>query len=206
MFLSERNKSGATFTLLGFSNDPELQVPLFLTFLAIYSVTVVGNLGMIVTIKINPKLHIPIYFFLSHLSFVDFCYSSIIAPKTMANFMVEDRIISFIVCIIQFFFFCTFVMTESFLLGVMAYDCFVAIWNPLLCRVAMSLRFCATLVVGSFARGTTCFLTFTCSVSKLSFWGYNTINHFFCEFSSFLSLSCSDTYPNQLLLFIFCHF
>ena len=127
MFLSERNKSGATFTLLGFSNDPELQVPLFLTFLAIYSVTVVGNLGMIVTIKINPKLHIPIYFFLSHLSFVDFCYSSIIAPKTMANFMVEDRIISFIVCIIQFFFFCTFVMTESFLLGVMAYDCFVAI-------------------------------------------------------------------------------
>ena len=127
MFLSERNKSGATFTLLGFSNDPELQVPLFLTFLAIYSVTVVGNLGMIVTIKINPKLHIPIYFFLSHLSFVDFCYSSIIAPKTMVNLMVEDRTISFVDCVMQFFFFCTFVITESFLLGVMAYDCFVAI-------------------------------------------------------------------------------
>ena len=120
MFLSERNKSGATFTLLGFSNDPELQVPLFLTFLAIYSVTVVGNLGMIVIIKINPKLYTLMYFFLSHLSFVDFCYSSIVAPKTMVNLMVEDRTISFIDCVMQFFFFCTIVLTESFLLAVMA--------------------------------------------------------------------------------------
>ena len=146
MFLSERNKSGATFTLLGFSNDPELQVPLFLTFLAIYSVTVVGNLGMIVIIKINPKLYTLMYFFLSHLSFVDFCYSSIVAPKTMVNFMVEDRTISFVGCVIQFFFFCTFVVTESLLSAVMAYDCFVAICNPLLYRLAMSQRLCVMLV------------------------------------------------------------
>ena len=165
MFLSERNKSGATFTLLGFSNDPELQVPLFLTFLAIYSVTVVGNLGMIVIIKINLKLHTPMYFPLSHLPFVDFCYSSIIAPKTMVNLMVEDRTISFIDCVMQFFFFCTIVLTESFLLAVMAYDRFVAICNPLLYRVAMSQRLCVMLVVGSYAWGTTCSLTFTCSVS-----------------------------------------
>ncbi|XP_007954860.1 olfactory receptor 5D18 [Orycteropus afer afer] len=206
MLFSERNKSGVTFTLLGFSDYPELQVPLFLVFLATYSVTVVGNLGMIVIIKINPTLHIPMYFFLSHLSFVDFCYSSIVAPNMLMNLVVEDRTISFLGCVVQFFFFCTFVVTESFLLAVMAYDRFVAICNPLLYTVAMSQRLCAMLVVGSYAWGVACSLILTCSTLKLSFCGFNTIHHFFCEFSSLLSLSCSDTYLNQLLLFIFATF
>ncbi|ELV11948.1 olfactory receptor 5D18 [Tupaia chinensis] len=206
MLLSDRNKSGATFTLLGFSDYPELQVPLFLIFLAIYSITVVGNIGMIVIIKINPKLHTPMYFFLSHLSFVDFCYSSIIAPKTLVNLVVEDRTISFLGCVIQFFFFCTFVVTESFLLAVMAYDRFVAICNPLLYTVAMSQKLCAMLVAGSYAWGVACSLILTCSALKLSFHGFNIINHFFCEFSSLLSLSYSDTFLNQLLLFIFATF
>ncbi|XP_049747557.1 olfactory receptor 5D16-like [Elephas maximus indicus] len=140
MSLSERNKCGVTFTLLGFSDCPELQVPLFLVFLAIYSVTVVGNLGMIVIIKINPKLHTPMYFFLSHLSFVDFCYSSIIAPKMLGNLVAEDRSISFLGCVAQFFLFCTVVVTEVFLLAIMGYDHFVAICNPLLYTVAMSQR------------------------------------------------------------------
>ncbi|XP_070086645.1 olfactory receptor 5D18-like [Equus caballus] len=206
MFLSERNKTGATFTLLGFSDFPELQIPLFLIFLAIYTVTVVGNIGMIVIIKINPKLHTPMYFFLSHLSFVDFCYSSVITPKTLVNLVVEDGTISFIGCVVQFFFSCTFAVTEFFLLAVMAYDRFVAIFNPLLYTFAMSQKLCAVLVVGSYAWGVACSLIFTCSVIKLSFRGFNTINHFFCEFSSLLSLSCSDTYVNQLLLFIFATF
>jgi olfactory receptor len=90
MLLSDRNKSEATFTLLGFSDYPDLEIPLFLIFLAIYSITVVGNIGMIVIIKINPKLHIPMYFFLSHLSFVDFCYSSIVAPKMLVNLLAKD--------------------------------------------------------------------------------------------------------------------
>ncbi|XP_049747207.1 olfactory receptor 5D18-like [Elephas maximus indicus] len=206
MSFSERNKSGVTFTLLGFSDRPELQVPLFLVFMAIYSVTVVGNLGMIVIIKINPKLHTPMYFFLSHLSFVDFCYSSIVAPKMLVNLVVEDRTISFLGCVVQFFLFCAFVVTESFLLAVMAYDRFVAICNPLLYTVAMSRRLCAMLVVGSYAWGIVCSLVITCSTFQLSFHGFNTINHFFCEFSSLLSLSCSDTSLSQLLLFIFATF
>ncbi|XP_003423394.2 olfactory receptor 5D18 [Loxodonta africana] len=206
MLLSDRNKSMATFTLLGFSDCPELMVPLFLVFLAIYSVTVVGNLGMIVTIRINAILHTPMYFFLSHLSFVDFCYSSIVAPKMLVNLVVEDRTISFLGCVVQFFLFCTFVVTESFLLAVMAYDRFVAICNPLLYTVAMSQRRCAMLVVGSYAWGIACSLVLTCSALKLSFHGFNTINHFFCEFSSLLSLSCSDTSLSQLLLFIFATF
>ncbi|KAL2806120.1 olfactory receptor 5D18 [Daubentonia madagascariensis] len=206
MLLSDGNRSGATFTLLGFSDYPELQVPLFLIFLAIYSVTVVGNLGMIVIIKINPKLHTPMYFFLSHLSFVDFCYSSIVAPKTLVNLVVKDKTISFLGCVVQFFFFCSFVVTESFLLAVMAYDRFVAVCNPLLYTAAMSQKLCALLVVGSYTWGAACALILTCSALKLSFHGFNTINHFFCEFSSLLSLSCSDTYINQLLLFIFATF
>ncbi|XP_006937379.3 olfactory receptor 5D18 [Felis catus] len=206
MLPSDRNKTGAVFTLLGFSDYPELQVPLFLIFLAIYSVTVVGNIGMIVIIKINFKLHTPMYFFLSHLSFVDFCYSSIIVPKTLANLVVEDRTISLSGCVVQFFFFCTFVVAESFLLAVMAYDRFVAICNPLLYTVAMSQKLCAMLVVGSYAWGVACSLILTCSAIRLSFQGFNTINHFFCEFSALLSLSCSDIYINQLLLFIFATF
>ena len=142
------------------------------------------------------------YLFLSHLSFVDFCYSSIVAPKTMLNLMVEDRTTSVVGCEIQFFFFCTFVVTESFLLAVMAYDRLVAICNPLLCMVAMSQRLCAMLVVGSYACGVAFSLILTCTVIKLSFQGFNTIDHFFCEFSSLLPPSCSDTYLNQLLLFI----
>nr|XP_003422402.1 olfactory receptor 5D18-like [Loxodonta africana] len=204
MSLSERNRSTATFTLLGFSDSPELQVPLFLVFLAIYSVTVVGNLGMVVIIKINPKLHIPMYFFLSHLSFVDFCSSLIIAPKMLGNLVAEDRSISFLGCVVQFLFFCTFVVTEIFLLAVMAYDRFVAICNPLLYTVAMSQRLCAMLVAGSYTWGVGCSLMLTCSALKLSFHGQH--SHFFCEFSSLLSLSCSDTSLSLLLLFIFATF
>ncbi|XP_008593318.1 PREDICTED: olfactory receptor 5D18-like [Galeopterus variegatus] len=206
MSLSDRNRSGATFMLLGFSDSPQLQVPLFLIFLAIYTVAVVGNLGMIVIIRINPKLHTPMYFFLSHLSFVDFCYSCTVAPKTLMNLVVKDRTISFSGCAVQFFSFCTFGVAESLLLAVMAYDRFVAICNPLLYTVAMSQKLCAMLVVGSYAWGVACSLMLTCSALKLSFHGFNTINHFFCEFSSLISLSFSDTFINQLLLFIFATF
>ncbi|XP_053418470.1 olfactory receptor 5D18-like [Nycticebus coucang] len=206
MSLTDRNESMATFTLLGFSDYPELQIPLFLIFLAIYTVTVVGNLGMIVIIKINPKLHTPMYFFLSHLSFVDFCYSSIIAPKTLVNLIVEDRTITFLGCIVQFFFFCTFVVTETFLLAVMAYDRFVAICNPLLYKVAMSQKLCALLVLGTYTWGVACSLIHTCSTLNLSFRGFNIINHFFCELSSLISLSHSGSYLTQLLLWIFATF
>ncbi|XP_031229364.1 olfactory receptor 5D16-like [Mastomys coucha] len=207
MILTDINlTSEVTFTLLGFSDYPELQVPLFLLFLAIYSFSVVGNLGMIMIIKINPKLHTPMYFFLSHLSFADFCYSSIIAPKMLVNLVVEDRTISFSGCMMQFFFFCTFVVTELILFAVMAYDRFVAVCNPLLYTVVMSQRLCALLVLGSYTWGVVCSLTLTCSALNLYFRGFNKINHFFCELSSLIALSCSDSHLTQLLLFIVATF
>ncbi|MBZ3871390.1 Olfactory receptor 5D13 [Sciurus carolinensis] len=118
----ENKTAGVTFILLGFSEYPELQVPLFLLFLTIYTVTVLGNTGMILVIRVNPKLHTPMYFFLSHLSYIDFCYSTVVTPKLLENLVVEDRTISFPGCILQFFFACIFVVTETFMLAVMVYD------------------------------------------------------------------------------------
>ena len=183
MVLSERKNSGSIFLLLGFSDNPELKIPISLVFLSIYSITVVDNIGMILIIRINPKLHIPMYYFLSHLSFVDFSYSSIIAPKMLVNFVAKDKIISFIGCIVQYFWFSIFVATEV----VMAYDWFVDICNPLLHTVVMSQKLCVTLVIGSYARDFTCSLTLMCSMVQLSFYGVNRIDHF-CEFSSLLAL------------------
>uniref|UniRef100_A0A4W2I5H8 G-protein coupled receptors family 1 profile domain-containing protein n=1 Tax=Bos indicus x Bos taurus TaxID=30522 RepID=A0A4W2I5H8_BOBOX len=160
-----RNQSaGITFILSGFSEYPQLQVPLFLVFLAVYTVSVVGNLGMIVIIRINPKLHTPMYFFLRHLSFLDFCYSSVTTPKILEILVADTRTISYVGCMMQFFLGCTLVITETFMLAVMAYDRFVAVCNPLLYTVAMSPKLCSLLVAGTYTWGGLCSLTITCSL------------------------------------------
>ncbi|XP_037377287.1 olfactory receptor 1165-like [Talpa occidentalis] len=207
MVLDEGNQSSVTsFILLGFSEYPHLQAPLFLVFLAIYTVTVVGNLGIILVVRINPKLQTPMYFFLSHLSFLDICYSSVFTPKLLEILVVEDRSISFKGCMIQFFFICAFVITEMFMLAVMAYDRFVAVCNPLLYTVAMSRRLCALLVAGTYTWGGLCSLTITYSLLVQSYCGPNLINHFGCEYSAILSLSCSDPSFSQVTCFIISTF
>uniref|UniRef100_F6RNV9 Olfactory receptor n=1 Tax=Monodelphis domestica TaxID=13616 RepID=F6RNV9_MONDO len=199
----EENCTSVTeFMLLGFSDHPELHVFLFLIFLVIYTITVWGNLGMIILIKISPRLHTPMYYFLSHLAFVDLCYSTIIVPKTLVNILTENQVISFLSCIIQFYLFSTCVITEVILLAVMAYDRFVAICNPLLYMIAMSQKLCVQLVCGSYICGTVCSLIHTCSALKISSYRSNIINHFFCDLPPLLSLSCSDVSINELLLFI----
>ncbi|XP_074129148.1 olfactory receptor 5D18-like [Sminthopsis crassicaudata] len=207
MLNAEKNQTvEATFILIGFSDYPVLQVPLFLVFLTIYVVTVMGNLGMIVVIKINPKLHTLMYFFLSHLSFVDFCYSTVVTPKLLENLLVEDRTISISACITQFFFTATSVITETFMLAVMAYDRFVAICNPLLYTVAMSQKLCILLVTGAYSWGIISSLIFTYSLLVLSFCGTNIINNFLCEYSVILSASCSDRHFSEMILVIFANF
>ncbi|XP_031797705.1 olfactory receptor 5D18-like [Sarcophilus harrisii] len=207
MLNADKNQTvEATFILLGFSDYPDLQVPLFLVFLTIYVVTVMGNLGMIVVIKINPKLHTPMYFFLSHLSFVDFCYSTVVTPKLLENLVVEDRTISISACITQFSFIATSVITETFMLAVMAYDRFVAICNPLLYTVAMSQKLCTLLVTGAYSWGIISSLIFTYSLLVLSFCGINIINNFLCEYSVILSASCSDRHFSEMILVIFANF
>ena len=202
-----RNQSaGITFILSGFSEYPQLQVPLFLVFLAVYTVSVVGNLGMIVIIRINPKFHTPMYFFLRHLSFVDFCYSSVTTPKLLEILVVDTRTISYLGCMMQFFLGCTLVITETFMLAVMAYDQFVAVCNPLLYTVAMSPKLCSLLVAGTYTCCGLCSLTITRSLLELSFCGSNIIHHFGCEFSAIVSASCSDSYFSQMTCFIISTF
>uniref|UniRef100_A0A8D2GPW0 Olfactory receptor n=1 Tax=Urocitellus parryii TaxID=9999 RepID=A0A8D2GPW0_UROPR len=179
------NQSTVTkFILVGFSEFPQIQASLFLLFLIIYTVTVVGNVGIIVVRRINPKLHTPMYFFLSHLSFLDVCYSSMITPKLLEILVVEDRSISFSGCMTQFFFGCACVITEMFMLAVMAYDRFVAVCNPLLYTVL-----CALLVGGSYMWGGLCSLILTYSL-----------------LCAILSLSCSDTSFSQMACFIISTF
>ena len=194
------------FILLGFSDAPELRVFLFLLFLSIYGVTVWGNLGMIALIQVSSGLHIPMYFFLSHLSFVDFCYSTTITPKMLANILKEDRAISFLECTVQFYLFCTFGVTEVVLLAVMAYDRFVAICDPLLYMVTMSQNLCVELVSCCYLNGAVCSVIHLCLALQIPSYRSNVINHFFCDLPPLLSLACSDVTVNQLVLYIVATF
>ncbi|XP_048216218.1 olfactory receptor 5D14-like [Perognathus longimembris pacificus] len=207
MVITPRNLSvETTFILLGFADSPELQIPLFLLFLVMYIITVVGNLGMIILIKTNPKFHTPMYLFLSHLSFIDFYYSSIIIPKLLENLVMTDKSIFYGSCMLQFFLSCMAVVTESYLLAVMAYDRFVAICNPLLYTVSMSQRLCSLLVAGSYIWGVFCPLVLLCHALQLNFSGLHVINHFFCEYTSVITVSSSDIHLPHLLLFCFATF
>ncbi|XP_072483764.1 olfactory receptor 5D14-like [Notamacropus eugenii] len=207
MMNTDSNQSVVTtFILLGFTDYPELKVFLFLVFLAMYIITVIGNLGVILIIKVNPKFHIPMYYFLSHLSFVDFCYSSIVTPKLLENLVIKDKSIFYSSCMLQYFLSCTAVVTESFLLAVMAYDRFVAICNPLLYTVAMSQRLCALLVAGSYLWGMFGPFVLLCFALQLTFSGYKIINHFFCEYTVLISVSSSNIHVPHLLLFGFATF
>ncbi|XP_070086516.1 olfactory receptor 5L1-like [Equus caballus] len=196
----------AEFILLGLAEVPELRVFLFLLFLLIYGVTVFSNLGMIALIQVSSRLHTPMYFFLSHLSFVDFCYSTIIVPKMLANILNEDKTISFLGCTVQFYLFCTCLVSEVILLAVMAYDRFVAISNPLLYMVIMSRNLCVELVSCCYLCGTACSLIHLCLAVEIPSYRSNVINHFFCDLLPLLSLACSDVTMNELLLYIVATF
>nr|AAL61110.1 olfactory receptor MOR173-1 [Mus musculus] len=190
------------FYLLGFSDHPELQSLLFAVFFSIYSITLMGNIGMIVLITVSPNLHIPMYFFLCMLSFIDACYSSVIAPKLLVDLISDKKVISYNGCATQLYFFCSLVDTESFLLAAMAYDRYIAICNPLLYTVIMSKRVCIQLAFGAFLGGTMSSIIHTTNTFQLSFCS-KVINHFFCDVSPLFSLSCFDTYTHDIILVVF---
>uniref|UniRef100_A0A8D1DWN5 Olfactory receptor n=1 Tax=Sus scrofa TaxID=9823 RepID=A0A8D1DWN5_PIG len=201
------NHSSVTeFILLGFSDHPELQCLLFTVFLVIYVITVFGNLGMILIIKMDSRLHTPMYFFLSNLSLIDFCYSSVITPNMLVNFWVKNPIISFKACATQFFFFGSFAGIEGFLLTVMAYDRYVAICKPLLYTVTMSPYLNVLLVLATYLAGFINAAIHTGLTFQLSFCHSNVIHHFFCDTPPLLQLSCSDTRVNEVVIFAFASF
>ncbi|XP_008834403.1 olfactory receptor 1020 [Nannospalax galili] len=196
-----RNQTEVTeFVLLGLSENPDLQGVLFALFLSIYMMTMVGNLGMMAVIRIDRCLHTPMYFFLSSLSFVDASSSSTVTPKMLVNLVSDNKAISFNGCAAQFFFFGSFLGTECFLLAMMAYDRYAAIWNPLQYPVLMSGRICFMLVATSFLAGFGNAAIHTGMTFRLSFCGSNKINHFYCDTPPLLKLSCSDTHINGIVI------
>ncbi|CAD7687325.1 unnamed protein product [Nyctereutes procyonoides] len=126
----ENNTEVSDFILLGLTNALELQIPLFVIFILIYLITLLGNLGMITLILLDSRLHTPMYFFLSNLSLVDFCYSSTVTPKVMAGLLIGDKVISYNACAAQMFFFAVFATVENYLLASMAYDRYIAVSTP----------------------------------------------------------------------------
>nr|XP_004667647.1 olfactory receptor 5B3-like [Jaculus jaculus] len=188
------------FILLGLTSDPGLQVPLFITFLLIYVITVVGNLGMILLILLDSRLHTPMYFFLGNLSLVDFGYSSAVTPKVMAGLLIGDKVISYSDCAAQMFFFAAFATVENFLLVSMAYDRYAAVCKPLHYTTTMTTSVCMWLIVGSYVTGFLNASIHTGDTLSLSFCKSNMIHHFFCDIPAVMILSCSDSHVSELIL------
>lgn len=189
------------FVLLGLANHPELQVLLFIVFLLVYIIIMLGNILIFIMILVDPSLHTPMYFFLKVLSFLDICYSSVTLPKMLLNFLSEDKRISYIGCAAQMFFLLFLGASECFLLAAMAYDRYVAICKPLMYKTIMNEKACLSLTVMSWFFGNLVSLLQTVWVFALPFCGSNQINYFFCDIPPLIKLSCIDTSTYEMQLF-----
>uniref|UniRef100_A0A8D0DPE0 Olfactory receptor n=1 Tax=Salvator merianae TaxID=96440 RepID=A0A8D0DPE0_SALMN len=202
--MAEKNFTTMTeFVLLGFTENQNLQSLLFVVFLLIYLLILLGNSTMVTLITMDSRLHTPMYFFLSNLSILDIGYSSVIAPRTLMTFVAEAKTISFTGCALQLLFFGIAATCECCLLGAMAYDRFIAICNPLLYTVVMSKGLCRLLVAGSYVIGCVNSVVQTSFILNLPFCQSNIINHFYCDVRPILKLSCSDTQVTDIILFTF---
>ncbi|KAL6035878.1 hypothetical protein STEG23_017717 [Scotinomys teguina] len=198
--LMENRTEVSWFILLGLTDIPYLQLPLFFTFLLIYTITLVGNLEMVLLILLDSRLHTPMYIFLCNLSLVDFCYSSTVTPKVIAGFLTGDKIMSYNACAAQMFFFATFANMEIYLLVSMAYDRYVAVCKPLHYSTTMTTSVCAYLVIGSYICGFLNASIYTANALSLSFCEFNVVHHFFCDIPAVMIVSCSDRHANELVL------
>lgn len=191
---------------MGITKQPELHSPLFGAFLIIYTITVVGNLGMIILTQVDSRLHTPMYFFIKHLAFIDLGNSTVICPKMLLNFVVDQNTISYYAYATQLAFFLMFIIREFFILSAMAYDRYLAICNPLLYHVIMSQRLCHMLVGIPYLYSTFQALLFTIKIFTLTFCGSNVISHFYCDDVPLLLMLCSNAQEIELLIILFSAF
>ncbi|XP_070376044.1 olfactory receptor 1J21-like [Equus asinus] len=196
----DNESSVSEFLLLGLPIWTEKQGVYYSLFLVMYLTTVLGNLLIILLIRLDSCLHTPMYFFLSHLAFTDISYSSVTAPKMLMNMHTQSQCISYSGCISQVYFFLLFGCLDSFLLTSMAYDRYVAICHPLHYTTIMSQKLCFLLVTVSWVLSCTNALLHTLLLARLSFCGDNILPHFFCDLSTLLKLSSSDTTVNELII------
>ncbi|XP_006875851.1 PREDICTED: olfactory receptor 9Q2-like [Chrysochloris asiatica] len=194
------------FFLIAFTEHPEWGLPLFLVFLSFYLVTLLGNAGMIILICKDRRLHTPMYFFLSHLSFVDICYSSVIVPQLLAVLLEHGAVISEACCAAQFFLFTFFASIDCYLLAIMAYDRYVAVCQPLLYVTIMTEKDRVGLVAGAYVAGFSSAFVRTVTAFTLSFCGNNEINFIFCDLPPLLKLTCGESYTQEVVIIVFAIF
>ncbi|XP_059115228.1 olfactory receptor 9G19-like [Peromyscus eremicus] len=195
------NHTVTEFILLGFSTDPVMQMVLFVLFLGVYSLTLLGNTTLIILICNDSRLHTPMYFFIGNLSFLDLWYSSVYTPKILVTCISEDKSISFAGCLSQFFFSAGLAYSECYLLAAMAYDRYAAISNPLLYAQAMSRKLCISLVVYSYTGGFVNAIILTSNTFTLDFCGDNVIDDFFCDVPPLIKLACDVRESYQSVLY-----
>ncbi|EDK98194.1 mCG1038028 [Mus musculus] len=202
--MTEDNYSLTTeFILIGFSDHPDLKILLFLVFSTIYLVTMVGNLGLVALIYMEPRLHTPMYIFLGNLALMDSCCSCAITPKMLENFFSVNKRISLYECMAQFYFLCLAETADCFLLAAMAYDRYVAICNPLQYHTMMSKKLCLQMTTGAYIAGNLHSMIHIGFLFRLTFCRSHVIKHFFCDVLPLYRLSCVDPYINELMILIF---
>ena len=197
----ENQSSMSEFLLLGLPIQPEQQGVFFALFLGMYLTTVLGNLLILLLIRLDPRLHTPMYFFLSHLALTDVSFSSVTVPKMLINMHTRNQSIPYAGCITQMYFFLFFTDLDNFLLTSMAYDRYVAICHPLHYSTVMGQGLCTLLVTVSWILSCANALCHTLLLTRLSFCVDLSIPHFFCDLGALLKLSCSDTSLNELAIF-----
>ncbi|XP_002709197.2 olfactory receptor 9G19-like [Oryctolagus cuniculus] len=199
--MEKSNHTVTEFILLGFTTNPVLQLVLFVVFLGVYSVTLVGNTTLLVLICNDSQLHTPMYFFIGNLSFLDFWYSSVYTPKILVTCISEDKSISFAGCLSQFFFSAGLGYSECYLLAAMAYDRYVAISNPLLYAQAMTRRLCISLVLVSYTGGFVNAIILASNTFTLDFCDDNVIDDFFCDVPPLIKLACDVRESYQAVVY-----
>ncbi|KAM7138229.1 olfactory receptor 6N1-like [Macrochelys suwanniensis] len=197
------NQSSVTeFIIMGFPNLEGFHTLLFVLLLLIYLFTIFGNVVIFTVIRSDARLHTPMYFFISILSFLEIWYTAATIPKMLSNLLSKRKSISFIGCLLQTYFFHSLGATECYLLTAMAYDRYLAICNPLRYPAIMTMRICTRMAAGCWICGLLGPVAEIILVSKLPFCGPNEIQHIFCDFPPLLSLACTDTSINVLVDFI----
>ncbi|XP_056425790.1 olfactory receptor 2G3-like [Hyla sarda] len=191
------------FILLGVTSLPNIQRILFVIFVPCYIISLKGNIVIIIISRISSRLHTPMYFFLSHLSFLDICHTSVIVPVMLIHFLSVRKSISFNGCVTQMFIHLSLGGTECYLLLSMAYDRYVAICAPLHYTNIMHPVLCIKMATSSWMGGIINSLIHTVFAMQLPYCGPNVLNHFFCEIPSVLELACADTSLNKTVIFFF---
>nr|XP_003421629.2 olfactory receptor 4E1 [Loxodonta africana] len=188
------------FHLKGLSVNQKVQISVFAIFLIFYVLILIGNILIVITIIYDHQLHTPMYFFLSNLSFIDICHSTVTIPKMLVDTWSEKKLISFDACVTQMFFLHLFACTEIFLLTVMAYDRYVAICKPLQYMTVMNWKVCVLLAVAVWSGGTIHSIALTSLTIKLPYCGPDEIDNFFCDVPQMIKLACTDTHIIEILV------